>query len=156
MRLHCAFPIYDDLHDFAERWLATGNVYSHSACDVGNANVMCLYRDDVYQVELCFVKPDTVIPAHTHPDADTIEVGVFGGVRLFVNDVDPFAEFDDEKLAKFTRMRGLRINSSDVHGGKVSPMGAAFLSIQRWKHGPKSVLTDYVGQPMSAIHEAMK
>ena len=120
--------------------------------DVGNLQVAVLARDGQFQVELGVLAGGTVIPAHVHPHVDTIEIGVAGAVRLMVNGVDPFAAVPDERLGRFTRSRGIRINRGDLHSGLVLPGGAMFLSVQCWSGLPSSVLEDYVGEPVSSMH----
>lgn len=155
MKLRCGYAIHDDLHAFAEAWISGGQAMPLRTTDAGTAQVLCLYREGAYQVELCCMSAGAVIPPHVHPHADTIEVGVFGAVRLSVNGADPYADIPDDRLADFTRMRGIRINATDVHGGRVVGAGAAFLSIQRWAGDPQSVLTDYRGEPLGGKHKAM-
>lgn len=158
-RLRTFFGIDDDLQAFAEGWLnrpsQLANALSLSQAD--GALVSVLYRDDRFQVELCAVTAGTFIPAHVHPNADTIEVSVSGALRLPVNGRVVDADVPDRLLARFNRWRGIRINHDDVHGGAVVPQpGAMFLSIQRWNVGPpKSVLTDYAGEPLGNMHRSM-
>ena len=79
-RLRTAFEIRDDLHEFAESWLQGAGVLNaaQQLRYADGALVAVLYRQAPYQVELCCVVGGTVIPDHTHPNADTIEVPVAG------------------------------------------------------------------------------
>jgi len=156
MSFRCIYQVNDSLHDFATRWLR-GNPALHAdgGTAVDGALVQCLHRDGAFQVELCTVRGGVVIPPHVHPAADTIELGVSGAMRLIVNGVAPFAAIDDATLARRWSRIGVRINHCDVHGATVPAGGTTFLSIQRWRGQPRSVLTDYVGQRLGAQHEAM-
>lgn len=156
-RLRTAFEIRDDLHEYAQAWLqsagALGEAKELRYAD--GALVSVLHREGHFQVELCCVAGGTVIPDHIHPLADTIEVPVAGLLRLRVNGVDPFAHMSDERLRAFRKPFGIRINHDDWHGTEVANPGSMFLSIQRWVGEPKSVLTDYAGQPLGATHKEM-
>lgn len=156
-RLRVAFGVADDLHDFAEAWLqqAGSLTGAKELRHADGAMVAVLYREGRYQVELCCVAADTLIPDHVHPHADTIEVSVAGPLRLQVNGVEPFAAIPDERLERLSKGTGIRINATDVHGTYVPPPGAVFLSIQRWVAEPKSVLTDYSGQPLGGLHREL-
>lgn len=147
------YAINDDLHDFAEWWIANGSYMPQSSIQTDNHMIQKIYCKFPFQVEMVFSKGGVVIPNHVHPNGDSIEVGVFGGVRLSVNGEDPYPFVSDDRLSEFTRMRGLRINSTDLHGGKVLDNGACFLSIQKWKIEPSSFLIDYVGPELDDKHK---
>jgi quercetin dioxygenase-like cupin family protein len=157
-RLRTFFGVNDDLQEFAEHWL-NSPAYLADAKELTYADgalVACVYRDDVFQVELCSTPGGLVIPDHTHPHADTIEVSVAGALRLHVNGRDPFAGLPDAIVARRNKWRGIRINHDDVHGTTVGHPGAMFFSIQKWLGcAPMSVLTDYAGKPLGAQHRAM-
>jgi hypothetical protein len=145
MRFRCAFAISDELHEFASNWLRSASIANAGACrSDGRVVSSVLNRSGRFQVEMVCARAGTPIPPHVHPSADTIEVGVSGAVRLWINGADPFEAVPDDRLAAFTRMRGVRINRADVHGGLVLPGGAVFLSIQRWIDEPLSVIDQFV------------
>lgn len=158
-RLRTFLGIDDELQAFAERWLSGPACLSNAKAmaHADGALVACLYRDDTYQVELCCVPPGFVIPDHVHPNADTIEVTVAGVLRLHVNGKDIYAGLSDEHVERVNRRWGIRINHDDVHGTftPVGERGAIFLSIQKWTGGPRSVLTDYEGDPLGEAHRGM-
>lgn len=152
--------VNDELQEFAEGWLNGKSCLSNAKSIVyaDGAMVSCLYRDGTYQVELCCLPPGMSIPDHVHPHADTIEVTVAGVLRIHVNGQDVYAGMTDEYLQRLNHGRGLRINHDDIHGTikPVGAQGALFLSIQKWIDGPpRSVLTDYMGEPLGNIHRGM-
>ena len=150
--MRVAFAIEDDLQAYARR---VTFAWPTSMREVEGAQVATVHREGNFQAELCCVRGGFVIPEHVHPGADTIEVTLAGAVRLTVNGVDPFDRIPDERLPAFAQGRGIRINATDVHGGRVLPCGAWFLSIQLWVAEPRSVLTDYRGATLGARHEAL-
>lgn len=154
------FGIEDDLQEFAERWLSEGRhlTQAKSINYVDGVLVSCLYRDSKFQVELCCAPPRFVIPNHTHPNADTIEVPVYGVLRLHVNGIDIYDGVNEKTASRMNRGVGVRINHNDIHGTTfpVGEGGAIFLSVQSWNGSPKSVLTDYVGSPLGEMHRRMK
>lgn len=122
---------------------------------VDGVHVARLLKDGRYQVELCCLQAGAAIPTHVHEEADTIEVGVVGAVRLLVDGIDPFERVSDLRLPSFVRRRGISIPAGVPHSGVVLPCGAWFLSVQRWHNEPRSVLTDYKGARLGAEHESM-
>lgn len=155
-RLVTAFHVADDLHDFAADFVRRPLPNGFDARQVDGAMVCTLAREGRYQVELCCVRGGVHIPQHLHPHADTIEVGISGGLRLLVNGVDPFAASGMDRITRAHRAAvGVRINRGDWHGTMVPACGSVFLSIQRWTIDPLSVLTDYIGCPLGAEHGAL-
>ena len=151
-KLRTAFGADDDLQAFAESWLARGGALTGAVsvkCLDNGTLVACLYRDDRFQVEMFCCPPGLVIPAHTHPRVDTIEVNVAGPLRLQVNGVPIYGDLSDERVVRASRGKGIRIDHDDAHGTAepVGKSGAIFLSIQRWVGEPDSVVTDYKGAP---------
>lgn len=158
-KLRTRFGVKDDLQLFAENWLNSSACLSNakSVAYADGAIVSCLYQDNQFQVELCCVPPGFVIPDHTHPHADTIEMNVAGVLRLHVNGNAVYPSMTDENMQRLSRGRGIRINRNDVHGTiePVGKNGALFLSIQKWTGNPASVLTDYRGEPLGDTHKGM-
>lgn len=151
--MRVAFAVHDELHAYAQ---AIRFDWPQHMVEVEGAQVAVVHRDGPFQAELCCLRGGVLIPEHVHPHVDTIELGVCGAVRLFINGRDPFEAVPDERLAAFVQRRGIRINSDDVHGGRVLPGGAWFLSVQHWRGAPRSVLSDYQGQPLGQRHSALK
>jgi len=147
--MRVAYRIDDDLQAYAEGLRFD---WPSRMAEVEGAQVAVVHRRGQFQAELCCVRGGFVIPEHVHPHADTIEMMLCGAMRLFVNGIDPFSRIPDARLTAFARLRGIRINSTDVHGGKALHGGAWFLSVQRWKGEPRSVLTDYVGDVLGPRH----
>lgn len=155
--MRIAFDIDDDLRRYAVEVMRRGVPLASASrlAEVGGAQVAVLERCGVMQVELCCLRGGTEVPEHVHTDADTIEIGIAGAIRLFVIGVDPFARVPDAQMHVRSRGRGIRINAGVPHRGVVLPQGVWFLSVQRWKDEPRSVLTDYVGAPLCAQHAEM-
>jgi hypothetical protein len=155
-RLRCLFGEDDALHRFAERFLQTASFFGMNAANdalaLGEVVVAKLHTEGAFQVELVAVQGGYYIPPHVHPHMDSIEVNVAGAVRFVVNGNDVFKGLTDARLLQRSKMRGLRINRSDVHHGQVLPCGALFLSIQHWREAPGSVGLDYRGTPLNAHH----
>lgn len=157
-RLRCLNSRQDNLHIWAEHWVNTATMKSmvpepEKMADYGNVSTAILDRDGAYQVELCVLQGGVVVPLHTHPRMNSIEIGLAGGTRFTLNGRAVLGDLSDEKLIRFITGRGLRFNSDDVHGGVVLKCGAMFLSIQHWHTGePTSVALDYQGEPFSDVH----
>lgn len=155
-RLVTALGVDDDLQAFAAEFVRGPLPMAIDSRQVDGAMVSTLAREGVFQVELCCVRGGMLIPQHLHPHADTIEIGIAGGLRLQVNGVDPFAASGMDRLTRQHRAAvGVRINHDDWHGTVVPPCGSVFLSVQRWSIDPLSVLTDYIGCPIGTEHGAM-
>ena len=94
------------------------------------------YRDGQFQIELVIVAPMIAIPAHAHPDVESIEMGFSGGIDLFVEQEqrafarDPRADGTSRNLG-----RCVYVPAGAMHSGFANETGATFLSIQRWLSG---------------------
>lgn len=108
-----------------------------------------LYRDPTYQVELFHVHAgdeQTSIPSHRHPNVDSYERFVSGELAFIINGQVVASTLEpgwDESRAQIL----LRVRPRDWHGATIGPMGASFLSIQRWVNGvePSGVAYDWEG-----------
>lgn len=160
-RLRCLYGVRDDLHEFAEyAWntLSFGAMTADLAWAVDHQGVQCaiLHRDACYQAELIVVQPGVIIPTHTHPGTDSIEVPVAGAVRFWIDGKDLYRGIDDARLLKLIRGNGLRIAQDAPHGGRALPtIGAMFLSFQRWEGAPRHIGENYVGQGVSPAHASI-
>ena len=99
--------------------------------------------------------PNSVIPEHSHPGVDNIQIYLWGQVYLTHNGQPVISDEQmvekDGLSAAYTS--SIRILPGDTHGASIGPMGGAFLTIQRWLDGnPKSVATAWSGDPLNDEH----
>jgi hypothetical protein len=140
------YGIGDELEDFAERIVSSVPLSSAAPRLHGSGGMVAtLLREGRYQVEAVSLRGRVVIPPHVHDEFDTIDVPMFGCVQLWLGDRNPFAHWSDAAFARFIRGKGIRVNAGELHRGKVITSGAMFLSIQRWKDAPGSVIDDWRG-----------
>jgi hypothetical protein len=118
--------VYDDLEEFKNWWIKKrpfntpqNNILSH----VAETHGVVLYRQKPYQVELFNVKPNSVIPAHKHPNVDSFEVYVGGDISFMCDGV----WHDQHQIGL-----DIRVYPDTLHGGKFGERGGCFLSIQKW------------------------
>jgi hypothetical protein len=107
----------------------------------GNRMSMIVYREPPFQVELVIWMPGCVVPAHRHPNIDSIQLAVSGELTLLLGSDEATTNelvarsktWKAETLAK----RPVRVRASDWHGGKTGSTGATFFSFQQWTEGSK-------------------
>ena len=127
-----------------------------------DVTALLVCRKGQFQVEMVIVPPDSFIPEHVHPNIDSYEVGVGGGMCLSRNgqwivketlDIDPPSPEDPSLNRK--RGAAIRVKPGDVHGGCFGTEGAVFYSVQHWLNGvkPTSVAHDYSGKVLGPDHE---
>jgi quercetin dioxygenase-like cupin family protein len=144
--------MYDDLAQFKDWWINNRpfntpeiNALSHVSDTYG----VVLYRQSPYQVELFNVKPNSVIPLHTHPDVDSFEVFVGGDI-----------EFICDGIVKKQNLLGgsIRVLPSSWHGGTFGERGGCFISIQKWLNGiePKFVGDNWADKNNSFSYKESK
>lgn len=112
-----------------------------------------LYRQGQFQVQMFIVPGGYVIPEHTHPNVDSIEIFLGGQIRFSHSGKWVRQEGDG-----FATLRGtqIRVKPHDLHGGTFGPDGGVFLSSQEWLNGvaPHCVAADYTGAVMGPHHLA--
>jgi hypothetical protein len=128
---------------------------------VENVTSILLYRQGQFQVQMFAVPEGTIIPEHTHPNVDSIEVYVGGNIRFSHSGKYVYGE---EQLRPKTgplrcalkRGTTIRVRPNDVHGGVFGKGGGVFLSVQHWLNGvqPHCVSADYDGVTMGEHHLA--
>ena len=117
-----------------------------------------LWRDGDFQVQMFICEPHTSIPAHTHPDVDSYEVHLTGGIDFYINDklVIPAKAANKVKKDGSSRCYGWtnRVHPHTSHSAKAGANGGAFLSIQHWLNGvkPTSVGENWDGHTMGKKH----
>lgn len=156
----------DELEQFCAWFLKTmpviGAVPFHGAVSkIEDVTSILLYRRDPFQVQMFAVPGGTVIPEHTHPNVDSIEVYVGGNIRFSHSGkyVSPAADvFANNGPLGLASRRGMtvRVRPNDIHGGTFGEGGGVFLSVQHWLNGvaPHCVAADYSGITMGEDHLA--
>jgi quercetin dioxygenase-like cupin family protein len=149
--MRCLNAIKDDLHDYAEvvQRCATELVPSlpSNAVDFGAVRCHILHKSGSLQTELIRILPDSIIPPHNHPQADSMDLLLDGNVREFT--------IGDMRVTRFIKGIGLRIPRLVVHGGVSGTYGMLFLSCQKWSCPPSHIALSWVGAPISRTHERL-
>jgi hypothetical protein len=150
----------DELTDFAYSFFKNRPFFytpQNSVSIVEKVKGVVLYRDNNKQVQLFIVEPNCIIPQHGHPDVDSYEM-LLCGMEFNINNktILPL------RLSKLTDKNNyplgskflLRVRPNEIHGGKSSSNGGAFLSIQLWLNNkkPTSVGENWIGNTMGDIH----
>ena len=159
---------------FLERIPVIGMVPLHGA--VGrfeNVASLILYRNPPFQVQMFMTSDGFIVPEHTHPNVDSIEVYMGGDIKFSHGGVfagrDKWKKFEgatipeappglgmDEGRLGTSRRRGMmiRVRPNDVHGGITGKGGGVFLSVQHWLNGiePHCISNDYSGVAMGPDH----
>lgn len=114
-----------------------------------------LYRAGRYQAELFMSTQAGVFPEHSHPNVDSIEVMLAGGIEFTVRGR---AAFRPEVVKKHSRTQGMMIGvaAGVPHGAIVREGGGAFISLQRWRGSlpVTSVGIDWDGPPHHSFRGA--
>src|SRR5437763_7118025 len=98
--------------------------FSGAVSKIQDVTAILLYRKDPFQVQMFAVPEGTIIPEHTHPNVDSIEVYVGGNIMFSHSGkyIVPAEEVHarDGPLGLASR-RGItiRVRPNDVHGGVV-------------------------------------
>lgn len=154
------------LHYFLENTDCLLSVPSHTGPIVTMAQdvtALLVCRKEQFQVEMIIVPPNSFIPEHVHPNIDSYEVAVGGGMCLSRNgnwtveetlDIKGYWSPENPNL-NHERGGAIRVKPGDVHGGCFGHEGAVFYSVQHWLNGvkPTSVAHDYSGKVLGPDHE---
>jgi hypothetical protein len=137
-------PAVDDLSRFAEWYLTDPtNLPVKIPADraihaVEGLHGVVLYRAGRFQVQLLVCAPNVKIPPHAHPNVDSYEVSLDGGIDFVI------AGRRTIPLKVLARRMGgvsawsgfaVRVRPGVVHWANVGPEGGAFMSIQHWPEG---------------------
>lgn len=127
---------------------------------VEDVTSVLLHREGQFQTQMFIAPPHCIIPEHTHPNVDSIEIYA-GGQNHFShcgkwiiteNECyeDPYSSFG---LA-IKRGVTIRVKPDDPHGGYMGENGGIFISVQHWLNGvkPHCVAADYIGKTMGPKH----
>ncbi len=139
-----------------------GEIPWHDAVtDVHGVTAVLWYRKDQFQVQMFIMPGNYIIPEHTHPNVDSLELTLGGKFTLSLNgrwmesaEMTAVAEAGEENPY---RGKVTWVSSDMIHGAVVGPGGGAFMSIQHWKNGvaPSCVSKDYNGIALSPEHETV-
>jgi len=156
----------DELEKFCDWFLKEMPVlgavpFAGAVSKVQDVTSILLFRKDQFQVQMFAVPEGTIIPEHTHPNVDSIEVYVGGNIHFshsgkYVYPADQLRPMDGPLKLPFKRGMTIRVRPNDVHGGVFGEGGGVFLSVQHWLNGvqPHCVSADYDGITMGDDHLA--
>ena len=154
----------DELEQFCAWFLKKTPVigavpFAGAVSKIQDVTAILLYRSGQFQVQMFAVPEGTIIPEHTHPNVDSIEVYVGGNIRFshsgrYVYGEDQLRAHDGPLGCAFKRGTRIRVHPNDVHGGVFGKGGGVFLSVQHWLNGvkPHCVAADYDGITMGEDH----
>ena len=90
---------------------------------------LILYRSSPFQVTLVILFPMKKIPPHYHPNVDAYNINITGNGESIVG-----GRFVTKVIeGPLTLERRIPVLAGAIHYG-MSPEGASFLSIQKWKN----------------------
>lgn len=156
---------FDDLEAFAVFFLnkvpALGMIPLFNAVHrIEDVYSVTWYKSGQYQVQLFVVPPNYVIPEHTHPNVDSIELYLGGQIKFSHKGKwtvkNENLEVPGPLGTSLERGNMIRVHPNDLHGGIFGESGGVFMSIQKWLNGvePHCVAADYVGVTMGEHHTA--
>jgi hypothetical protein len=158
--------VADELQKFCNWFLKNMPVlgavpFQGAVSKVQDVTAILLYRKGQFQVQMFAVPEGTIIPEHTHPNVDSIEVYVGGNIRFshsgkYVYGEEQLCAMNGPLACATKRGTTIRVHPNDLHGGVFGEGGGVFLSIQHWLNGvkPHCVSADYTGVTMGEDHLA--
>src|SRR3569833_887532 len=156
--------IVDQLEQFCASFLEKSPVLGAvpvvgAVSTIENVTSILLYRRGQFQVQMFAVPGGTVIPEHTQPNVDSIEVYVGGNIRFshsgkYLYPADKLFAMNGPLGLASRRGMTIRVRPNDLHGGAFGEGGGVFLSVQHWLNGvkPHCVAADYSGVTMGKDH----
>jgi hypothetical protein len=156
----------DPVENFCDWFLNNSSVlggvpYAQAVWKIEDVTSILLYRKEPFQVQMFAVPEGTIIPEHTHPNVDSIEVYVGGNIMFshsgkYVFPAEEIQPQDGPLGCANKRGTRIRVRPNDVHGGVFGEGGGVFLSVQHWLNGvkPHCVSADYDGVTMGEHHLA--
>ena len=154
----------DPIEQFAESFLRDMPVigavpFAGAVSRVEDVTCILLYRRDQFQVQMFACPEGTIIPEHTHPNVDTIQVYVGGNVIFTHNGryayrADEVRAMDGPLRCANKRGHILRVRPDEKHGAVIGAGGGIFMAVQHWQNGiaPHCVAADYEGITMGEDH----
>jgi hypothetical protein len=135
--------------------------FAGAVSKVEDVTSILLYRRGQFQVQMFALQPGTIIPEHTHPNVDTIQVYVGGNIHFSHSGKYVYPQdgvFAKDGPLKCANKRGMtmRVRPNDLHGAVVGEGGGVFMAVQHWLNGvePHCVGSDYEGVTMGERHLA--
>ena len=156
----------DALEQFCDQFLTKSPVigtvpFAGAVSRVEDVTCILMYRRDQFQVQMFAVPEGVIIPEHTHPNVDTIQVYVGGSILFSLGGHFVYPEkqlFAMNGPLKCASKRGytMRVGPNDKHGAVAGPGGGVFMAVQHWLNGiaPHCVSADYDGVTMGEDHLA--
>ena len=154
----------DELERFCAAFLKNTPVigavpFAKAVWQIEDVTSILLYRRDQFQVQMFATPGPVIIPEHTHPNVDSIEVYVGGDIHFSHSGKYLYPKeqlYANSGPLALCNRRGLqiRVRPNDLHGGVIGEGGGVFLSVQHWLNGvkPHCVAADYSGVTMGKNH----
>ena len=124
----------------------------------------CIFRQDVYQVEIYLAKPNLIVPRHVHPfDQKIIFLGGHMSGTRGVGDTryppratgGKITENSSKELPhKESNLAGAVLPAGHWHEIQAFDQGFVFLNLQKWpsKEAMTSAVIKYNGEPINQDH----
>ena len=154
----------DQLEKFCDSFLKKTPVigavpFAGAVSMIEDVTSILLYRQSQFQVQMFAAPAGTIIPEHTHPNVDNIQVYVGGNIRFslggkYVYGADQLFALNGPLGLANRRGLTIRVRPNDIHGAVFGEGGGVFLSAQQWLNGvkPHCVGADYDGLTMGEDH----
>jgi mannose-6-phosphate isomerase-like protein (cupin superfamily) len=141
----------DRLKAFVDEWVENPEFKTpHETPVVIDGSIIgtVLYRKNEYQIQLFTVKPNTVIPPHSHPNVDSMDIYLSGDIEFWVDQDQVLKQEEHGPTEDGTSRkmgRSFRVLPGQEHSAKIGAKGGAFLSFQLWlKDKPTNVGDDWL------------
>lgn len=164
---------WNDLESFAD-WYSKNNypirVPQNARVFITDVSYSyCIFRQDVYQVEIYLGSPNFISSKHYHPFEQKIIFlgGHLAGTRGTELNIEPYASLgsaitensSDELSHKDAYKIGKTLPTNNWHEVVSLDSGFIFLNLQKWpdKKSMTSAVVEYTGDPLGKTHlELMK
>lgn len=152
-RFRCFGAVNDELQRFAEEqyrnlYATSLRVSSLDAWADPKIGMSCVVSRNLnMQTELVYIHPNVVIPMHSHPSVDTVDIPILGHTLAL--------KVGDRSLRRVGGA-GVRIPAGVDHGAAIGERGLLYFSCQRWNTAfPKSIALDWIGPYLSDEHKEL-
>lgn len=141
------------LEEFAADFLLTpvSQLKVVEARNSGDRFSLIMYRKPPFQAEFIFWGPGKVVPAHCHPNIDSMGYHISGDMTMIAGATE---KETNDKLrrakiwsGKVFRGRPFKSRPGEWHGGKTGMTGCSFWTLQKWTEGVKMTAAsqDWIG-----------